>query len=124
MSMLLTTGQLMDLVRYLDKTVEYLAGSEGVAAAYIVKHDDALRQQLAETQAHLDAQRQATYRAVEREHAAKRQLAEVTQELERTKSAMASEYEMDMNDQIRQRKVVEAQLAEAQAVYADRKGNG
>ena len=33
-----------------------------------------LELQLAETQAHLDTQRQATYQAVEREHAAKKQL--------------------------------------------------
>lgn len=37
-----------------------------------------LELQLAETLAHLEAQRQATYRAVAREHAAKRQLAEIT----------------------------------------------
>jgi len=48
MSELLTRGQLMDLVRYLDNTAEYLAGSDGVAAADILKHDAALRQQLAE----------------------------------------------------------------------------
>jgi chromosome segregation ATPase len=41
---------------------------------------DALRQQLADVHAHLEVQRQATYQAVEREHAAKQQLAEVTQE--------------------------------------------
>jgi hypothetical protein len=33
-----------------------------------------LRQQLAETMAHLEAQRQATYQAVEREHAAKKRI--------------------------------------------------
>ena len=90
-SKLLTTGQLMDLVRYLDNTAEYLAGSDGIAAADILKHDAALRQQLAE----------------------------VTQELESTKSAMASEYEMDMNDQIRQRKAVERQLAQRDARIAE-----
>jgi hypothetical protein len=36
--------------------------------------------QLAETHAHLDDQRQATYQAVEREHTVKRKLAEVTKE--------------------------------------------
>jgi hypothetical protein len=81
----------MDLVRYLDNTAEYLAGSDGVAAADILKHDAALRQQLAA----------------------------VTQGLESTKSAMASEYEMDMNDQIRQRKAVERQLAQRDARIAE-----
>jgi len=57
---------------------------------------------------------------VEREHAAKQQLATVTQELERTKSAMASEYEMDMNDQIRKRKAVERQLAEVMQEMRER----
>ena len=37
----------------------------------------ALRQQLAETKAHLEAQRLETYHAVEREHALRQQLAEV-----------------------------------------------
>ena len=46
------------------------------ARAERVAELERLRQQLAETQAHLDAQRQATYQAVEREHAAKRQLAQ------------------------------------------------
>ena len=43
----------------------------------------ALRQQLAETKAHLEAQRLETYRAVEREQRAKRELAEVTKLIER-----------------------------------------
>jgi alkylation response protein AidB-like acyl-CoA dehydrogenase len=38
---------------------------------------ETLRRQLAETHAHLEAQRQATYQAVEREHAAKAALADV-----------------------------------------------
>jgi hypothetical protein len=41
-----------------------------------------LELQLAETYAHLAAQRQATYQAVEREHAAKRQLATANQAIE------------------------------------------
>jgi len=44
--MMLTREQLTDLVRYLDNTAEYLAGSDGVAASDILKHDAAQRQQL------------------------------------------------------------------------------
>ena len=39
----------------------------------------------------------------------------ITAELEHTKSAMASEYEMDMNDQIRKRRAVEQQIADTHA---------
>lgn len=48
---------------------------------------DTLQQQLAETTQHLEAQRLATYQAVEREHTVKQQLAEREQELRLWKDA-------------------------------------
>ena len=51
-----------------------------VTPARVQAQLDQLRQQLATTHEHLESQRRVTYEAIEREHALKRQLVEMTQE--------------------------------------------
>jgi len=89
MSELLTTGQLMDLVRYLDNTAEYLAGSDGIAAADILKHDAALRQQLTTLQAHVQEQQVEYAKNADTIQHVKQQLAAVTKEREEARDMAA-----------------------------------